>query len=256
MDLQLKGKRAIVTGGTRGIGRAIAETLADEGCNVAICARDTNQILEAVNALKSKNVSAFGETVDITDGDALRKWIEKAGNEFGGLDVLISSAGAMAIGADIRSWEKNLNLDIFGAVNSIEAALPMLEASARETGDAAIVAIGSAAAASATQPSSYGAIKSALVHYIKGLSKQNASKHLRANVVSPGMVYFEDGIWNKIEQQTPQFFKDSLARNPMGRMATPWEIAKAVVFLASPCSSFTSGINMLVDGAITDRVNF
>ena len=256
MDLQLKGKRAIVTGGTRGIGRAIAETLADEGCNVAICARDTNQILKAVNALKSKNVSAFGETVDITDADALRKWIEKAGNEFGGLDVLISSAGAMAIGADIRSWEKNLNLDIFGAVNSIEAALPMLEASARETGDAAIVAIGSAAAASATQPSSYGAIKSALVHYIKGLSKQNASKHLRANVVSPGMVYFEDGIWNKIEQQTPQFFKDSLARNPMGRMATPWEIAKAVVFLASPCSSFTSGINMLVDGAITDRVNF
>jgi len=256
MDLQLKGKRAIVTGGTRGIGRAIAETLADEGCNVAICARDTNQILEAVNALKSKNVSAFGETVDITDADALRKWIEKAGNEFGGLDVLISSAGAMAIGADIRSWEKNLNLDIFGAVNSIEAALPMLEASARETGDAAIVAIGSAAAASATQPSSYGAIKSALVHYIKGLSKQNASKHLRANVVSPGMVYFEDGIWNKIEEQTPQFFKDSLARNPMGRMATPWEIAKAVVFLASPCSSFTSGINMLVDGAITDRVNF
>jgi 3-oxoacyl-[acyl-carrier protein] reductase len=256
MDLQLKGKRAIVTGGTRGIGRAIAETLADEGCNVAICARDTNQISEAVNALQSKNVSAFGETVDITDGDALRKWIEKAGNEFGGLDVLISSAGAMAIGADIRSWEKNLNLDIFGAVNSIEAALPMLEASARETGDAAIVAIGSAAAASATQPSSYGAIKSALVHYIKGLSKQNASKHLRANVVSPGMVYFEDGIWNKIEQQTPQFFKDSLARNPMGRMATPWEIAKAVVFLASPCSSFTSGINMLVDGAITDRVNF
>ncbi len=128
MDLRLKGKRAIVTGATRGIGRAIADTLADEGCNVAICARDTNQISEAVNALKSKGVSAFGRTVDITDGDALREWIEKAGNELGGLDILISSAGAMAIGADISSWEKNLNLDIFGAVNSIEAALPMLEA--------------------------------------------------------------------------------------------------------------------------------
>jgi 3-oxoacyl-[acyl-carrier protein] reductase len=226
MDLQLNGKRAIVTGGT-----------ADEGCNVAICARDTNQISEAVNALKSKGVSAFGGTVDITDG-------------------VISSAGAMAIGADISSWEKNLNLDIFGAVNSIEAALPMLEASAGENGDAAIVAIGSAAAASAPQPSSYGAIKGALVHYIKGVSKQNASKHVRANVVSPGMVYFEGGVWNTIEQQTPQFFKDSLARNPMGRMATPLDIARAVVFLASPCSSFTTGINMLVDGAITDRVNF
>jgi 3-oxoacyl-[acyl-carrier protein] reductase len=256
MDLRLKGKRAIVTGGTRGIGRAIADTLADEGCNVAICARDTNQISEAVNALKSKGVSALGGTVDITDGDALREWIEKAGNGLGGLDVLISSAGAMAIGADISSWEQNLNLDLLGAVNSIEAALPMLEASARENGDAAIVAIGSAAAARATQPSSYGAIKGALVHYIKGVSKQNASKHIRANVVSPGMVYFEGGVWNKIEQQTPQFFKDSLASNPMGRMATPWDIAKAVVFLASPCSSFTTGINMLVDGAITDRVNF
>jgi 3-oxoacyl-[acyl-carrier protein] reductase len=99
-------------------------------------------------------------------------------------------------------------------------------------------------------------IKGALVYYIKGVSKQNASKHIRANVVSPGMVYFEGGIWNTIEQQTPQFFKDSLASNPMGRMATPWEIAKAAMFLASPCSSFTTGINMLVDGAITDRVNF
>ena len=95
MDLQLNGKRAIVTGGTRGIGRAIADTLADEGCNVAICARDTNQISKAVNALKSKGVSAFGGTVDITDGDALKEWIEKTGNELGGLDVLISSAGAM-----------------------------------------------------------------------------------------------------------------------------------------------------------------
>ena len=162
----------------------------------------------------------------------------------------------MAIGADISSWEKNLNLDILGAVNSIEAALPMLEASAKENGDAAIVAVGSVAAATATQPSSYGAIKGALVHYIKGVSQQNASKHIRANVVSPGMVYFEGGVWNKVEQKAPQFFKDSLARNPMGRMATPWEVANAVAFLASPCSSFTTGINMLVDGAFTDRVNF
>ena len=121
MDFQLNGKRAIVTGGTRGIGRVIADTLADEGCNVAICTRDTNQISEAVKALKSKGVSAFGGTVDITGGDALREWIEKAGHELGGLDVLISNAGAMAIGADISSWEKNLNLDIRCAVNSIKA---------------------------------------------------------------------------------------------------------------------------------------
>lgn len=260
MDLQLMGKKAIVTGGTRGIGRAIADTLADEGCSVAICARNADQISEAVDALKSKGVSAFGGVVDIADGNALKDWIVKAGDELGGLDILISSAGAMAIGADMASWEKNLQIDIFGAVNSVEAALPLLEESAKQSGDAfgdaAIVAIGSTAAVNATEPSSYGAIKGALVHYIKGVAKQNASKHVRANVVSPGTVYFEGGVWHMIEQRAPQMFKDTLARNPMGRMATPQDIANAAVFLASPCSSFTTGINMMVDGTITDRVNY
>lgn len=256
MDLQLIGKKAIVTGGTRGIGRAIADTLADEGCSVAICARNADQISEAVDALKSKGVSAFGGVVDIADGNALKDWIVKAGDELGGLDIVISSAGAMAIGADMASWEKNLQIDIFGAVNSVEAALPLLEESAKQSGDAAIVAIGSTAAVNATEPSSYGAIKGALVHYIKGVAKQNAPKHVRANVVSPGTVYFEGGVWHMIEQGAPQMFKDTLARNPMGRMATPQDIANAAVFLASPCSSFTTGINMMVDGTITDRVNY
>jgi len=256
MDLQLKGKRAIVTGATRGIGRAIAETLAREGCSVAICARNADQVSETVEALKTKGVSASGGVVDIADGDALKAWIVKAGDEFGGLDILVSSAGAMAIGPDKTAWEKNLQIDIFGAVNSVEAALPMLEEAAKEKGDAAIVAIGSTAAVNAAEPSSYGAIKAALVHYIRGLAKQNASKHVRANVVSPGTVYFEGGVWHRVEQRAPEVFKTNLARNPMGRMATPQDIANAAVFLASPCSSFTTGINMIVDGALTDRVNF
>jgi 3-oxoacyl-[acyl-carrier protein] reductase len=256
MDLQVKGKKAIVTGGTRGIGRRIADTLADEGCHVAVCARNNDEIMATVDALRSKGVSAFGGVVDISDGDALKDWIVKASAELDGLDILISNVGAMAIGADIPSWEANLRTDIFGAVNSIEAALPMLEASAKQNGDAAIVAIGSASSVSATEPSSYGAIKGAMVHYIKGLAKQNAPKQIRANVVSPGMVYFEGGIWHRVEQGMPDYFKDSLAQNPMGRMANPQEIANAAVFLASPRSSFTSGINMIVDGAITDRVNY
>jgi 3-oxoacyl-[acyl-carrier protein] reductase len=256
MDLQLKGKRAVITGGTRGIGRAIADTLAGEGCNVAICARNADQVAEAVEALKAKGVSASGGTVDIADGNALKAWIEQAGQELGGLDILVSSAGAMAMGAAEDSWKQNLQIDILGAVNSVDAALPLLEESAKRTGDAAIVAIGSTSAVNATEPSSYGAIKGALVHYIKGVAKQNASKHVRANVVSPGMVYFENGVWHRVEQRAPEMFKASLARNPMGRMATPRDIANAAVFLASPCSSFTSGINMIVDGVITDRANY
>ncbi len=256
MDLQLKGKRAIITGGTRGIGRAIAETLASEGCNVALCARNADQVSEAVEALKAKGVSACGGAVDISEGAALKTWIEKAADELGGLDILVSSAGAMAMGADEDSWKKNLQIDILGAVNSVEAALPMLEDAAEKNGDAAIIAIGSTSAVNATEPSSYGAIKGALVHFIKGVAKLNAPKHVRANLVSPGMVYFEGGVWNRVEKNVPDFFKASLARNPMGRMATPQDIANAAVFLASPCSSFTSGINMIVDGVITDRANY
>ena len=256
MDLGLRGKKAIVTGGTRGIGRAIVEKLADEGCDLAFCARNAEQVNEAVDTLKSKGVSVYGSVVDIAYGDVLKEWIREAGDKLKGLDILVSSAGAMAMGAEESSWMKNLQIDIFGAVNSVEAALPMLEESAKESGDSAIVAIGSTAAVNAVEPSSYGAIKGALIHYIRGLAKQNAPKHVRANVVSPGMVYFEGGVWNRVEQRAPEYFKSSLARNPMGRMATPQDIANAAVFLASPCSSFTSGINMIVDGAMTDRVNY
>lgn len=256
MDLQMKGKRAIITGATRGIGRAIADTLADEGCHVAICARNGDQVAQAVEALKGKGIFACGDAVDITDGAALQAWIQKAIDLLGGLDILISSAGAMAMGANEESWKRNFQLDIFGAVNAVEASLPALEASAKEKGDAAIVGIGSTAAVSAGAPSSYGAVKGALVHFIKGVSRQNASKHIRANVVSPGMVYFEGGVWHRTEQRAPDMFKASMARNPMGRMASPQDIANAAVFLASPRSSYTTGINMIVDGALTDRVNY
>ena len=256
MNLKMKGKNAIVTGGTRGIGRAIAETLAEEGCNIAICARDADEIANAVKDLEAKGVLASGGVVDVTDGEALKDWISKTGTEMGGLDILVSNVGAMAIGTDAASWEQNLQTDILGAVSAVEAALPMLKVSAKQNGDASIIVIGSAATVNATEPSSYGAMKAALVHYIKGLAKQNAPHHVRANVISPGMVYFENGVWHRIEKGMPDFFKASLEQNPMGRMATPQDIANAVVFLASPCSSFTSGINMIVDGVITDRVNY
>jgi 3-oxoacyl-[acyl-carrier protein] reductase len=256
MDLQLKGKKAIVTGGTRGIGRAIVETLANERCAVAFCARNAEQITQAVGDLRARGVLAYGSVVDITDGNALKQWIAEVSDEMGGLDILVSSAGALAQGIEEDAWMKNLQLDILGAVNAVEAALPMLKVSAQQTGDAAIVAIGSTASVTANTPSSYGAIKAALLHYIKGVARQNASNHIRANVVSPGMVYIEGGFWNKIEQQSPEFFKGSLARNPMGRMATAQEIANAVVFLASPSSSFTSGANLIIDGVLSDRVNY
>jgi 3-oxoacyl-[acyl-carrier protein] reductase len=256
MDLQLKNKNAVVLGGTRGIGRAIAETLADEGANVAICARNPDQISDAVAALRDQGVRATGATGDITDGPALRRWIEGAGNELGGIDVLISNAGAMAQGGDPASWEANFKLDILGAVNAFEAARPFLEKAGEKNGDAAFIIISSVSAAEADHASSYGPIKAALIHWAKGLARQHAKRRIRANVVSPGMVYFEGGVWNTIEKNAPDFFKPAIARNPTGRAATPQDIANATVFLASPASSYTTGVNLLVDGAISQRVNF
>jgi 3-oxoacyl-[acyl-carrier protein] reductase len=162
----------------------------------------------------------------------------------------------MDLGTGRASWEKNFNLDVMGLVNLIEAGETFLEAAAQEHGDAAIVTISSTAAAAITNAQSYGAVKAALIHYIKGLAKDFAPRKIRANTVAPGMVYFEGGVWNRIEKENPEAYKAALARNPMGRMAVPQDVANAVVFLTSPCASFVSGINMIVDGAMTDRVNY
>lgn len=256
MDLHLKGKNAIILGGTRGIGRAIADTLADEGANVAICARNADQVSEAVAALKDKGVNATGASVDIMDGAALKAWIEAAAGELGGVDILISNAGAMAQGADPASWEQNFKLDILGAVNAFDAAYPFLEKAAAKNKDAAFVIISSVSAVTADNASSYGPIKAALIHYAKGLSRQHAKRGIRTNTVSPGMVYFEGGVWHMVEKNMPDYFKQAMSRNPTGRAATAQEIADAAVFLASPRSSYTTGENLLVDGAISSRVNF
>jgi len=256
MDLGLQGRNAVVLGGTRGIGRAIALTLAGEGASVAVCARNADQIKSTVAEIRALSVPATGASVDITDAAGLKSWIGSAAEELGGIDMLFSNAGAMAQGADPASWQQNFQLDVLGAVHAFEAARPFLETSGEKNGDAAFVIISSVSAAQADSASSYGPIKAALIHMAKGLARQYAGKKIRVNVVSPGTVYFKDGVWNMVEKNMPKRYQDALARNPTGRMATPQEIANAAVFLASPASSFTTGSNLIVDGGISNRVNF
>jgi 3-oxoacyl-[acyl-carrier protein] reductase len=256
MDLQLKGKKAIVTGASRGIGRAIAETLAAEGCDVAICARGKAGVDEVVGALSAKGVTAFGAAVDIADGPALKAWVSESAERLGGLDILVSNASALTRGAGEDDWKAMYDVDLMGAVRALEAARPFLEKAGAEKGDAAFIITSSVSAAEASAPGAYGAIKAALIHFAKGVAREAAPRHLRCNVVSPGTVLFEGGVWGVTRDRAPDFFKMMIGRNPTGRMGTPEEIAAATVFLASPLSAFTTGINMVVDGGITQRANF
>lgn len=256
MDLQLKGKTAVVTGATRGIGRAIAECFADEGANVAICARNADQVAETVKALQAKGVKAHGEVVDIADGEALQVFVTRAGEALGGIDILVSNASALVQGNGEDAWKAMMDIDILGAVRTFEAARGFLEHAAAQTGDACFLITSSISAAEASRPDAYGAMKAAQIHFAKGVAREYAPKKVRCNVVSPGTVFFEGGVWGNVKAGMPQFFEQMLKRNPTGRMATPEEIAAATVFLASPRSAFTTGINMVVDGAISSRANF
>ena len=253
MDLGLKGKKAIVTGGTRGIGHATATLLAAEGCDVAICARNRGLVDEAVAALARTGVKATGGAVDVADLPAFRAWIAEAAEALGGLDIFVANVSALAQGMDEAAWRRGFEIDVMGTVFGIEAALPIIERS--DAGSIAVV--GSTAMAEIYGPNrSYAAVKATLVPYVKGLARNLAAKNVRANMVSPGNVYFKGGVWNIVEERNPEMFASMLARNPTGRMGTPEEVADAVVFLASPRASFITGTNLIIDGALTQRVQF
>jgi len=253
MDLGLKGKRAIVTGGTRGIGRAIAGLLVAEGCDIAICARTAARVEETVAAFRGKGVKAFGAALDVADGEQLVGFIRSAAETLGGLDIFISNVGALGGTNDLASWQRGFEIDVLGTVRGCEAAAPFLEAS----GGGAIVVVGSTAAVEVVGPRrAYSGLKAAILPYLKGLARNLAPKKVRANAVSPGSVFFEGGTWDLMQKKNPERYRQALGRNPTGRMATPEEVANAVVFLASPRASFISGVNLICDGGMTQRVQF
>lgn len=251
MDLGLKGLKALVTGGTKGIGGAIALTLAREGADVAICARNADEVAKSVAALLALGVNAYGTAADVGDAVALKAWVDASRAALGGIDIVVANVSALAIPGTEENWQRGFQVDMMGTVRLVEAAMPSLEKSAH----AAIVTISSVSGREIDFASGpYGAFKAAIVHYTQGLAYHLAGKRIRANTVSPGNTYFEGGVWNQIEHGNPQFFKDALALNPTGRMGTPQEMANAAVFLASPAASFITGTNLVVDGALTKGV--
>lgn len=252
MDLGLKGRKALVTGGTRGIGFAIADTLATEGAAVAICSRTPETVRTAADALRKRGGQVHAEAVDASDGEALRAFIAGSVAALGGLDILVHNVSGWG-GLDEAAWRTTFEVDLLGAVRCVDAALPAL----KQSEAAAIVFISSTAAVEAFRgPRSYNAIKAALLAHANSLSQALAGDRIRVNAVSPGPVFHKDGPWDRVKRDDPAMYEKVRDSIPLGRMGSPQEVANAVAFLASPAAGFITGTNIIVDGGFTRRVQF
>ena len=253
MDLGLKGMKAVLAGASKGIGRATAEALAAEGCDIAICARGQETVDAAVQSLKGRGVQAFGESVDMADADTYAAWVGRAAEQLGGIDIFISFASAGGGPASEETWKKVFDLDLLATFRGVQAALPHIEKSRAGS----IVAISSTAALEDFfGPQAYNAMKAAVINYASALSQQLAPKGIRVNTVSPGPIFIEGGSWDMIKTHMTALHDQTVKAVPMGRLGTGEEVARAIAFVASPACRFMTGANLVIDGGVTKRVQY
>lgn len=254
MDLQLTGRKALVTGASRGIGRAIAAELAREGCDLALCARGAEPLEALAKELRETGRTVYTQTVDVADEQAVAGFVETAAGELGGLDVVVSNVSAGGLkGPD--QWRLSFQADLLAFVRIAETAVPHLE----QSEVAAIVVIGTTSAFDTLPPTSansYAALKAAVLEHASGLGHALAPKGIRVNTVSPGPIDFPGGAWDKLREGRPEFYETIRARIPLGRLGRAEEVARAVTFLASPAASFCTAVNLVVDGGFVSRVQF
>lgn len=242
MDLGLGGRAAIITGGSRGIGRAIALALADEGCHVAICARGAEALQATAGELRARGVKVHAETCDVSDGDALDAFLENARAALGRVDVLVNNASGFGIADDEDAWRTGFRIDVMASVRACWKVVPWLGSGG------SIVHISSTAALEAPGPTPYSAMKAALISHAKNLALELAPRGIRVNTVAPGSIEFPGGVWEQVKRADREAYDAMLATIPSGRMGTAEEVASAVVFVASPRASWITGAVLSVDG--------
>jgi NAD(P)-dependent dehydrogenase (short-subunit alcohol dehydrogenase family) len=252
MDLGLKGRKVILTGGSRGIGRAALELFAEEGADVAFFSRNAEQVDETVKSLSRHGGKVIGEAFDMNDLEAYAAWLKSAADKLGGCDIFVAGASASGSGAT-GDWDTCYNVDVKGTVIGCETLEPYLE----KSGAGSIVIMSSTAAVETfIVPQAFNALKGALLTYSSQLGQQLGAKGIRVNAVSPGPITFPGGNWEAIKAGAPELHAATEAQFALARWGGPEEVAKAIVFLASSASSYTTGINLVVDGGYTKRVQF
>ena len=252
MDLELKGKKAIVTGGSRGIGKCVAQTLVNEGAEVGICARNEEEVKAAVENLSSGGSKVIGAVADVGDGDSYKAWITSAIEDLGGLDLFVANVSAGGGNNTEEGWKANFEVDVLGTVRGIETVTPALSDS---KGSVVIIST-TTAIENGPGAGAYGAMKAALMNLSSAKAQELAPQGVNCNVVSPGPIYIEGGAWNFIKDNMEDFYKATLSAIPAGRMGAAQDVANAVVFLGSPAASYITGTNVVIDGGFTKGVHF
>jgi len=253
MDLGLRGKKAIVTGATKGIGRAIVELFAQEGVDVGLCARTEDEVEDAVRELKQRGVNAVGEAINVRDGETYKAWLERTAQALGGCDIFVPNVSAGGGFDSEKNWSRNFEIDVMHTVRGCETLMPHLE----KSGSGSVVIISSTNALETFGvPQAFNAMKAALITYSKQLAQHVGKKGVRINSVAPGPVYFEGGAWELIKGTMPKIFDYAMRQIPCGRMGTPEEVARIVAFLASPAASLITGSNIVADNGFTKHVQF
>jgi 3-oxoacyl-[acyl-carrier protein] reductase len=245
MDLGLRGKSAIVTGASKGIGRAIALRLAEEGAGVAICARGEPALREVEAELRKRSVPVYAAACDVGNATALDGFLDAARASLGRVDILVNNPSGLTLADDEAAWQATVSIDLMAAVRACWKVTPWMAAA----GGGAIVHISSIAGLEAMGfPPAYCAAKAALVSHAKSLAVALAPQKIRVNTVAPGSIEFPGGLWAQAKQDNPDFYGAILSGIPSGRMGTPEEVGDVVAFLVSERGSWVTGVCMAVDG--------